>query len=223
MLRSATFTRRLAATSLPKCTAISTIQRTPTFIIPTQHSTFPVTNLSHLINTRSLSSSSRNLGSILEREITEETEAGAGSNELPEELDTLYNDISKNWTIVQGLTGIGTDETGGGATVGLYKKENGSNGAKIGIVFHCQDTEEDNAFSEDMFNEEREETEEEPATAVRFAVTVSKGGKTVVMQCRAAEEDLIVESAAVRDGDAEAALIALAGGEQLHSSLYQVR
>ena len=104
----------------------------------------------------------------------------------------------------------------------MFKKDNGSNGAKIGIVFHCQDTEEDNAFDENMFDEEVEEQDEEPATAVRFAVTVSKGGHTVVLQCRSSEEHLSVESVAVRDGDAEGALIALAGGEQLHSSLYQV-
>lgn len=104
----------------------------------------------------------------------------------------------------------------------MFKKENGSNGAKIGIVFHCQDTEEDNALSEDMFDEGADEDGEEGATAVRFAVTVSKGGQTVVMQCRAVEDTLDVEGVAVRDGDAESALIALAGGEQLNSALYQV-
>lgn len=109
----------------------------------------------------------------------------------------------------------------------MFRKENASNGSKIGIVFHCQDTEEDNSFDEDMFNEdggingERDEEEEEAGNAVRFAVTVSKGGQTVVMQCRAADE-LSVESVAVREGDTESALVALAGGEQLNASLYQV-
>lgn len=137
---------------------------------------------------------------------------------MPEELEQLHGEISAHWTILQGLTGIGSDNNG--ATVRMFKKENGSNGAKIGIVFHCQDTEEDNAFSEDMFDES-EEQGEEAATAVRFAVTVSKGGQTVVVQCRAAEGELDIESVAVREGDAESALVALAGGEQLNSALYQ--
>jgi hypothetical protein len=143
---------------------------------------------------------------------------------MPPELEELYNDMSKNWNILQGLTGIGSSN---GATVRMFRKENASNGSKIGIVFHCQDTEEDNSFDEDMFNEdggingERDEEEEEAGNAVRFAVTVSKGGQTVVMQCRAADE-LSVESVAVREGDTESALVALAGGEQLNASLYQV-
>lgn len=110
----------------------------------------------------------------------------------------------------------------------MFKKEGGSNGAKIGIVFHCQDTEEDSLFNEnelyeDQAADEEEQEDEEETTAVRFGVTVSKGGKTVVMQCRSngEEGDLSVESVAVRDGDTESVLLALAGGEGLHASLYQ--
>jgi hypothetical protein len=192
----------------------------PISVLSTNHATTNLSSFSPIIaSSRLLSTSSRNLISILEREIAEEVEAGAGSNTLPEELVTLHSDISKDWSIVQGLKGIGSDN---GATVRMFKKENGSNGAKIGIVFHCQDTEEDDsAFEDDEYQEDAQE-EEEPATAVRFAVTVSKGGKTVVIQCRSSEVDLSVESVAVRDGDAEAALASLACGEQLNSSLYQV-
>lgn len=222
MFRCASLARRLSAT-LPKCAPAKSIPRTSSITIaPTQY--IPP-DLSSMISARGLSSSSRSLDSILQREIAEETDAGAGSNSLPEELSQLHDDISKQWTIVQGLTGIGSDETGSGATIRMFKKDSGSNGAKIGIVFHCQDTEEDNAFDENMFDEGAEsveEQEEEPATAVRFGVTVSKGGHTVVFQCRSSEDHLSVESVAVRDGDAEGALIALAGGEELHSSLYQV-
>lgn len=106
----------------------------------------------------------------------------------------------------------------------MFKKSPGSNGAKIGIVFHCQDTEEDNPFNEEEMYEDQstEETEEEEmGTAVRFAVTVSKGGKTVVLQCRSAGE-VSVEAVTVRDGDAESTVVALAGGEGLHAALYQV-
>ncbi|KAL3764878.1 hypothetical protein ACHAWO_006726 [Cyclotella atomus] len=219
MIRSAApLARRLATTSLPKRAAIRTNP------LPSLHhstTTLPSSTPSHI--TTRFSSSSRALSSILSREIAEETEAGSGTNTMPPELEGLYNDMSKNWNILQGLTGIGSSN---GATVRMFRKENASNGSKIGIVFHCQDTEEDNSFDEDMFNDdggingERDEEEEEAGNAVRFAVTVSKGGQTVVMQCRAADE-LSVEGVAVREGDTESALVALAGGEQLNASLYQ--
>jgi hypothetical protein len=231
MLRSTVLVRRLAASSLTtRAAAVACSTSEPLsalFLHRNSNSSSPSPAWSSPLQSRTLSSSSsRKLGSILQREITEETDAGSGASALPEELQTLYDDISKDWTIVQGITGIGSDETGSGATVRMFKKANGSNCAKIGIVFHCQDTEEDHPFNEEELYEDQradeEEEQEEPATAVRFAVTASKGGHTVVMQCRAVEGELNVESVTVRDGDAEGALIALAGGEGLHSSLYQV-
>ena len=114
-------------------------------------------------------------------------------------------------------------------TVRLFRKESGSKGAKIGIVFHCQDTEDDVKFDEnDYINEDglindAGEEDDEPAQAVRFGVVVSKGGSTVVMQCRAGSEgEVSVESVMVRDGDTESVLNELAGGEGLHHALYQV-
>ncbi|KAL3803181.1 hypothetical protein HJC23_003456 [Cyclotella cryptica] len=228
MLRSTVLVRRLAASSLTTRAAVVACSTTEPISSRSisRHTSNHMAAWTPPLNSRTLSSSSsRKLGSILQREITEETDAGSGASTLPEELQTLYDDISKDWTIVQGITGIGSDETGSGATVRMFKKENGSNGAKIGVVFHCQDTEEDHPFNEDELYEDQradeEEEQEEPATAVRFAVTVSKGGHTVVIQCRSVEGELSVESVAVRDGDAEGALLALAGGEGLHSSLYQ--
>lgn len=110
----------------------------------------------------------------------------------------------------------------------MFRKEAGSNGAKIGVVFHCQDTEEDVQFDEDeMFAEQKEnegEEDEEPEAgqAVRFGVTVSKGGKTVVLQCRGDGDGTInIDGVMVRDGDTESVLASLAGGEGMHAALYQ--
>ncbi|KAL7528118.1 hypothetical protein ACHAWF_002447 [Thalassiosira exigua] len=174
------------------------------------------------------------LGSILTREIEEEEAAGeeaGGSGTLPPELADLNAEVRESWTVVEGISGIGGGgETGSGASVRMFKKEGGAKGAKIGIVFHCQDTEEDTKFMEGdsemegMGQEEGGEEEDEAGQAVRFGVTVSKGGKTVVIQCRASfvnEDWLDVEGVVVRDGDAESVLAALAGGEGLHASLYQ--
>ena len=169
------------------------------------------------------------LGSVLQREINEETEASAEyEGGLPPELAELRSAISSKWTIIEGLSGIGDSggETGSGASVRMIRKKAGSKGAKIGIVFHCQDTEEDSNFdTDDLFGEskgEEEEEEEEPPQAVRFGVVVSKGGKTIVIQCHSGSE-LSVDNVTIRDGDMDKVLAGLAGGEGLHAALYQVR
>jgi hypothetical protein len=173
------------------------------------------------------------LGSVLQREINEETEASAEyEGGVPPELAELRSAVSSKWTIVEGLPGIGDsssgEKTGSGASVRMIRKKDGSKGAKIGIVFHCQDTEEDSNFdTDDLFGEskeeeEDEEEEEEPPQAVRFGVVVSKGGKTVVIQCHSGGE-LSVDNVTIRDGDMDKVLAGLAGGEGLHAALYQVR
>jgi hypothetical protein len=168
------------------------------------------------------------LGSILQREIEEE-EGASEQHEggVPPELVELKSTIAKKWTILEGITGIGgASETGSGATVRMFKKTPGTKGAKIGIVFHCQDTEEDSNFDEnDLFNEDKlnghnDEDEEEPPQAIRFGVVISKGGRTVVIQCRSGYE-MSVDSVTVRDGDMEKVLAGLAVGEGLGSALYQ--
>lgn len=204
-------------------TPYSTLSQSSTQTAATPTATSP----KRLLPTRQFSSdaASTHLGSVLQREINEEEEASSG--ELPPELVDIQSTISTNWTILEGIQGIGgSGETGSGAAVRLFRKEAGSKGArKIGVVFHCQDTEEDIPVDENnVFEEINEEDEdEEPAQAVRFGVVVSKGGKTVVMQCRAGYDgDVSVESVMVRDGDTESVLSELAGGEGLHAALYQV-
>ena len=173
------------------------------------------------------------LGSVLQREINEETEASAEyEGGVPPELAELRSAISSKWTIIEGLSGIGDSsggekKTGSGASVRMIRKKAGSKGATIGIVFHCQDTEEDSNFdTDDLFGESKEEEEEgeeeEPPQAVRFGVVVSKGGKTVVIQCHSGGE-LSVDNVTIRDGDMDKVLADLAGGEGLHAALYQVR
>lgn len=69
---------------------------------------------------------------------------------------------------------------------------------------------------------DEEEEEEEESQAIRFGVTVSKQGKTVVLQCRVGVESLHVDRVTVRDGDTESVLASLANGEGTHAALYQV-
>ncbi|KAL3800770.1 hypothetical protein ACHAW5_002484 [Stephanodiscus triporus] len=197
---------------------------------PSSSSSPPPPSSRHFSSSSSSSSSdvATRLGSVLQREIDEETEAAAEyGGGVPPELVELRSTIASRWTILEGITGIGSgSETGSGATVRMLRKEAGSKGAKIGIVFHCQDTEEDSNFdTDDLFDEgkreeEEDEVEEEPAQAVRFGVVVSKGGRTVVIQCRSGYE-VSVDGVTVRDGDMESVMVGLAGGEGLHAALYQ--
>lgn len=87
---------------------------------------------------------------------------------MPEELLDLRNTIEESWKIVEN-----------GASTDLFKIDSGSN--KIQLSFHCQDTlevdEEAGAYSDD------EDDEEEPASPVRFTVTVTKAGKSLNFAC----------------------------------------
>mmetsp|Transcript_30324 Transcript_30324/g.61170 ORF Transcript_30324/g.61170 Transcript_30324/m.61170 type:complete len:292 (-) Transcript_30324:193-1068(-) len=233
MIRSTLLARRVATSLAPKgfaptssispiSAAVESLSKSTCAITPP--TPFFITLPTTQIPKSSFSTSSRELHSILLREIEEEEEASSSySGSLPTELSELHADISKNWTILEGISGIGGDSgpSGSGATVRMFRKQGGSNGGKIGVVFHCQDTEEDDFGYDEEYEDGGEEEEEEPPQSVRFGVTVSKAGKTVVMQCRAGQGEVSVESVAVRDGDTEAVLAALAGGEGVHSSLYQ--
>jgi len=124
--------------------------------------------------------SSSNLSDILERELAEEKEKGSM---LPDDLQELKETVSKDWTIVN------DDESG---TVKLFRKEGPQ---KVAVVFHCQDTLEEDFVDED--------DEEEPSPEVRFTLTVTKAGKTVVLGCVSAEANAYVESVATTTEDVE--------------------
>jgi len=105
--------------------------------------------------------SSQSLADILVRE--EKEEKSSGNMEMPIDLAELKTSLEKNWKIVED-----------GATTSLFLKDK-----KVQLSFHCQDTVE-----EGMFDEEGNDDEEaEPVNAVQFCVTVSKAGKTLVLNC----------------------------------------
>jgi complement component 1 Q subcomponent-binding protein len=116
--------------------------------------------------------SSKSLVDILAREANEEKESGNLS--MPEELETLKALVEKNWKIVED-----------GATTNLFLKDK-----KVQISFHCQDTVEENFFEEESNDEEAEE----PVNSVQFCVTVSKAGKTLVLNCISEYGEARIES-----------------------------
>jgi len=118
---------------------------------------------------------------LLQKELDEEVEHN--STEMPQDLKVLQEKISVNWTIVD-------EDTNG--TVKLFSKN--STSPKVSIVFHCQDT-----LESEYEEEEEQEGEEglEPAMPVRFTVTASKAGKTMVFACLSEQADASIETVAI--------------------------
>ncbi len=115
--------------------------------------------------------SSQALVDILARE--EKEEKDTGNLQMPSDLADLKSSLEKTWKIVED-----------GATTNLFMKDK-----KVQISFHCQDTVE-----EDMFDEEENEEESEPLNSVQFCVTVSKAGKTLVVNCLSEYGEARIES-----------------------------
>lgn len=88
---------------------------------------------------------------------------------MPDDLKELKNDLSEKWTIVDG-SATGED----GATVRMFKKEPTTNGSKVLLKFHCQDTEAE---------EEDDAESEELSAPLQFEVQTSRAGKTMTMTC----------------------------------------
>lgn len=130
---------------------------TPTLTSPTS---------SYLLQCNSIKSFSSaaqtNLIDLLAKEHTEELEAG--NTETPQDLSELVSSIQEQWRIV--------DEE---AATTLYSNENDR---KVKVKFHCQDTLE---ASEEIDDEE--EYDEEPILPVRFTVTSTKAGKSLIIEC----------------------------------------
>lgn len=139
---------------------------------------------------------------LLQKELDEEVENN--STEMPQDLKVLQKKISANWTIV--------DEDMNG-TVKLFSKD--STSPKVSIVFHCQDT-----LESEYEEEEEQEGEEglEPAMPVRFTVTASKAGKTMVLACLSEQAEASIETVAITSN-----LEYAQSNGKVETELYQVK
>lgn len=122
---------------------------------------------------------SAELSDLLSRELTEEQETG--STDLPEDLATLKEDLSKEWNIVDDVDS---------ATVRMFRKE----GNKVSLVFHCQDT----------LEVEHDDEGEEASPEVRFTLTTTARGGTLVLNCLSVEANAVVEAVATTMEDVDA-------------------
>jgi complement component 1 Q subcomponent-binding protein len=101
-----------------------------------------------------------NLIDLLRKEYDEEVESG--NVEMPQELSDLKASILEDWRMV---------EDQANSTLFLKSK-------KVQVSFHCQDTVE-----ELMYDDQEAEGDEEPILPIRFTVSSSKAGKSLVLDC----------------------------------------
>jgi complement component 1 Q subcomponent-binding protein len=121
------------------------------------------------------SDAQQNLVDILTREEQEE-EVESGNLEMPQPLKDLKKELEADWTIAEDA-----------ATTQLFLKS-----SKVQVSFHCQDTVEP---MDEVYEEEEDDAEEEePSHPVRFTVTQSKAGKTLVISCLSEFGQVKIES-----------------------------
>lgn len=139
-----------------------------------------------------------NLSDVLDQEIAEEEESG--NNGLPNDLAELKKDVEQLWTVIDAPPG--QDSSG---TVKLIRKAPTSNGSKVAVSFHCQDTvvEDDPSVIDnaiDMLPSDEEEEEEE-SVSVRFTVLVTRMGKRMEFSCLSSGGEPQIESIAIKKGE----------------------
>ena len=129
-------------------------------------------------------SATDDLVSLLAREHAEEQ-----ANEttmVPPELSDLKSQLQQEWKIV--------DDS---AMTRMYKSVGST---KIQLSFHCQDS------VENVYDDEEEEGigGDEASAPIKFTVTASKAGKTLVLTCLSEDATVRVQSVAMSNRDIEA-------------------
>ena len=145
-----------------------------------------IPNIGNAPEARALSTSSaaQNLVDVLAREELEENESG--NVEIPEALSDLKASLEEDWIIVD------KDDS---ATIQLFSKHNDSKPQKVQVSFHCQDTiEQLDEPAEDEHLDDDDDDAGESDSPVRFTVTISKAGKTFVVQCLSEYGSTVIET-----------------------------
>ena len=141
-------------------------------------------------------SAATQLSECMDAELAEEEENETTT--MPAFLQELKSQIEEDWRIVEGMS----DEDG--SAIRMIRKD--TTAGKVSIVFHCQDTVDDDGeadYEEEEEEAEEEEEEEESSAPNRFSVTLSKRGNTMVISCLSQGGQAIVESVAVTNEDAD--------------------
>jgi complement component 1 Q subcomponent-binding protein, mitochondrial len=133
---------------------------------------------------------------LIEREYQEEIENEA--LKMPEEVATLKSTLESQggWTIVDGDAMTRMHKTVGSL--------------KLQVSFHCQDTLE--VDDEEMLDDENVE----PSPPIRFTVTATKAGQTMVFTCMSENATVVIQSVALSKESVDHLQI-----QGLHVSEYQ--
>jgi complement component 1 Q subcomponent-binding protein len=148
---------------------------------------YPGNQSSPIASLRSFSAESagQDLSDILAREYAEEIENSSAG--MPAELQELKTTLEQDWKIVDD-----------GALTKMYRT---LGAIKVQVSFHCQDA----VQGFDFAAEEGEEAEDEAEAAapVRFTLTATKAGKTLVLTCLSEDATVRIQSAAITTEDIE--------------------
>jgi complement component 1 Q subcomponent-binding protein len=145
-------------------------------------------------------SASEKLVTLLGREYSEEIQNE--TNKMPAELIKLQSDLEKEWKIVDD-----------GASTRMFRT---AGPTKIQVSFHCQDSVESDDYpysdNEEFEGEEGNENAEatgedndslEPSVPVRFSVTATKAGKSLVLVCLSEDASPRIHSVSISTQDVE--------------------
>lgn len=134
---------------------------------------------------RSFSAASDALVTMLQREHDEEQ--ANQTLDMPEELTKLKKQIETRWKLVDD-----------GAMTKLYKTVGAA--LKVQISFHCQDTVSEYEGDDE---DDEEESTEEPDNGVRFTVTATKAGKSVVWNCVSRDAAITIQGVGLTNEDVD--------------------
>lgn len=123
------------------------------------------------------------LSDILAREYDEEM--GNQSTDMPTELSDLQTQLESEWKIV--------DQ---GPLVRMFRTS--ESGLKVQLSFHSQDSVE-----EDYEDDAEYEEGEEPAVPIKFTVTGTKAGQSMVFVCISEDAQVHIKSVAISNTDVE--------------------
>jgi Mitochondrial glycoprotein len=205
-LRPSTTSKLWMGRGMTFTTATNPTRTKMVFWSPLSHLSTPVVNSTlvssssaslssfHASSIRSFATKSSSLSKVLNRELQEEKEIE--SSEMPDFLVELQSKIQKDWSIM--------DDPDSG-NVKMVKKTNLPNGSKLILLFHCQDSVDDDPEADD-YHEESEDDPDEPSSSVRFIATLSKAGNTMVMNCLASGTTISIESVATTKEDVDSIL-----------------
>lgn len=152
-----------------------------------------------LFTTSRILSTSSNTSSALAQILSDEiqSEEDLQTAKMPEDLtDLLQNDIEPHWRLV---------DNPDSCNIRLFRKTTGSNG-KVIISFHCQDTiPAETSLLDGMLPEDGdhgdEDEDEEDSDPIRFTVTVTRSGQSLLFSCLSEQATVTIESIMTKNGE----------------------